>query len=322
MMEMRQKLARLAPAAAPAASKHRADVERMAPGTDKHSRDRANSLHRANGVLPEAASLPAPPPHKIPPPRAAKTTSPAPLKPKGPTQRALMRHAMMLDNAATKLQTALRRIQAKAAVGDLKIARDDKIYEERKRERAEAHAAELAAQATKRNLIVFVFVPLLFGAGIIAATFADEELARAVLRRQGPPSNWRQAIECCTDQVSECSPHAIEHTQSSTQSKTHTRGRLPLQRVTIPVPHAARPDDLVGVQWYEQGRRSVSYERLVDSRSFEKRTVSFELPWTLVGHNHLDGSAPCMPKARSHACLPDLGFLLLSPHQSMRFACS
>ena len=279
-MEMRQKLAQrvpspgsfrcLAPAAsstnakAPAAStttKHRADVERMAPGsTDKHS------MHRANGVLPTPASLPAPP---YTAPRTAKSNTPV-RKPKGPTERALMRHAQMLDDAATKLQTALRRITAKAEVGDMKAARDQRIAEEKQKARDAAHAAEQSAQATKRNLVVFVFVPLLFGAGIIAATFVDEELARAVLRRQGPPSNWRQAIDCCTD-----------------------------QRVTIPVPHAAKPKDLVGVQWFEQGRRSVSYELLSDSRSFSKRTVSFELPWTLVGHNHLDGAAPCMPKARA-----------------------
>ena len=66
------------------------------------------------------------------------------------------------------------------------------------------------------------------------------------------PKVWRQAIDCC------------DH-----------------QKVTLPIPHSARRNDLVGVQWYERFHRKVTYERLRGS----ERELLVPIAWDLAGLN-------------------------------------
>lgn len=83
-----------------------------------------------------------------------------------------------------------------------------------------------------------------------------------------PATTWRQKISCCDR-----------------------------QQVSVPIPRGAEYHDLVALQWFEGGKRYISYRKIDELSIFREPTVTFNVPWTLAGHAWPGGRerAVCAP---------------------------
>ena len=84
------------------------------------------------------------------------------------------------------------------------------------------------------------------------------------------PSNisttWRQRIECCDG-----------------------------QQMRLPIPRGAEFHDLIALQWFDQGKRYISYQKLDEPVFLRAPEAEFNLPWSVVGRPGEHGPVPCMP---------------------------